>query len=126
MCANDFRDFEKYQNLYFKFYITITMLNKGFRFFGQGSSKKFQVSSQRSPWPNILSMIGDLIKVSSSGSPRPHLSSSGAARTNIVSHSLLLLRTTARQVESMARQRLRQYLWLRMLHTRLCHRSART
>ena len=63
MCANDFRDFEKYQNLYFKFYITITMLNKGFRFFGQGSSKKFQVSSQRSPWPNILSMIGDLIKV---------------------------------------------------------------
>ena len=59
MCANDFRDFEKYQNLYFKVNITTTMLNKGFRFFGQGSSKKFQMSSQRSPWPNILSMIGD-------------------------------------------------------------------
>ena len=34
------------------------MLNKGFKFFGQGSSKKFQVSAQKVPWPFILSRIG--------------------------------------------------------------------
>ena len=38
------------------------MLNKGFRFFGSGgSSKKFQVSLQKAPWPDLFSKIGNLI-----------------------------------------------------------------
>ena len=36
------------------------MLNKGFKFFGQGSSKKFQLSAQKVPWPFILSRIGKI------------------------------------------------------------------
>ena len=38
------------------------MLNKGFKFFGQGSSKKFQLTAQKVPWPFILSRIGEVRK----------------------------------------------------------------
>lgn len=72
------------------------MLNKGFKFFGQGSSKKFQLTAQKVPWPFILSRID-------------------AVKQAFFQQPLLILR---RQIETITRHKFRHIPWLRSFQTR--------